>query len=355
MKVVPVRPDLGKVSSDLAAGPVEDRQDVRRLGRLLEDTEGTAEQEADEVALLAVRRHNPVGQEEVERPGVVDQERGLPGRERASELFVLRSEDCFVGGLGPAARPHEPFEAVTGVDHAQRHRLQPVALADVHHEDERRELEASDAHAERGADVPAALPLLLLVGDRFRVRSELARQELVAEFGAPLLEVDLVVGPVEGVVRHHLEQRKVAAAPADLFEVDEPQHRLADGERVRGRGNRTVGDPGLEVVDRRLGEEDVVAPARDRRIASDPRVAVPFEEREVRLAHRAQVVRSGEDRVADEPVVPARRLLTAVEITERPEGVAADDAGAPVETALVEELEVVLRRIHDGAPTAADA
>ena len=151
VQVVPMRPDLGKIIGDLSAGAVEDREDVRGVGRLLEDPQGTTEQKADEVALLAVRRHNAVRQQEIEGPRVVDQQRGLAGRERAPELVVLSAEHRLVGRLGPLARPDEPLEAVARVDDAQRHRLQPLAVADVHREDERRELEAGDADAQQTA------------------------------------------------------------------------------------------------------------------------------------------------------------------------------------------------------------
>jgi hypothetical protein len=41
-------------------------------------------------------------------------------------------------------------------------------------------------------------------------------------------------------------------------------------------------------------------------------------------------------------------------VAEGPEGVAADDAGASMESFAMEEREVVLGGLHDGAPTPAD-
>ncbi len=343
--------DLGEVPRDLAAGAVEDREQLGRVRYLREDPDRPSEQQPGEVSLLAVRGNDAVREDEVQRSRVVDQDRRFAGRERSTELVVLRAKDRLVGRPRTLARPDEPFEPVAGVDHRERHRLQRLPVANVLHEHERRQLEARGSHAQGRPEVPAAFPDLLLVGDRLRVGAQLLREELVAELDRPLLEVDLVVRPVERVVGHHLEEGHVAPAPPDLLEVDEPEDRLRDRQRVRGRRDRPARHPRLEVVDRGLREEDVVPPPGDGRVPADPRVAPTLEEAQERLAHGAQLVRPREQRFADESVLAARGLLAPVVVAQRPERLAAAAAGASVEPLAVEEREVVLGEVHGRSRT----
>ena len=88
--VVAVLPHFGEIARDLPARPVEHRDELGRVRDLREDSERSSDQQAGKVSLLAVGRDDPVGEEEVQGPRMVDEDRGLPRGERPSQLLVLR-------------------------------------------------------------------------------------------------------------------------------------------------------------------------------------------------------------------------------------------------------------------------
>jgi hypothetical protein len=197
-----------------------------------------------------------------------------------------------------------------------------------------------------GPRLPPPFPLFLLVRDPFRVRAERAGQKLVAELDGAVLEVDSVVGPVEGVVGQHLEEREMTGTAADLGDVGEPKARLADDQRVRRGRQGAARDPRLEIVDARLGEEHVIPPPGDDRVSPHARVAAILEELVVEVAHLVGRIRSGERRGPEERVRGARVLLAPLVVPEGPERRAAARARLPSEPRGMEELEVVLGSVH---------
>ncbi len=246
--------------------------------------------------------------------------------------------DRLVDGRGALAHPGPPFQSVAGVDHSAVHL--GVAVAVLHlvvavgvpfhrHKDERRQLGTPVDHLEGRAGVAAPDP---------RILDERQLLEIDPEpFEEPLTELDTVVLPVhltlvgvvgavvgvERVVAHHLEGHRVTTGLADVVDVLHPDTRLAHRERVPRRWGGPAGDVGLEVVDRRLCQQHVLAPPVGRdRVRLDPFVVVRLEVVEKLLAHLAEAVRPVESGVVDEGV-----LLAGWFPTQLPVGVAGPEVG----------------------------
>src|SRR5437879_1773035 len=132
-----------------------------------------------------------------------------------------------------------------------------------------------------------------------------------------------MLGEVERMMRHHLEQREVLARLPDVVDVNEPDARLADREGIRGRARLPADNPRLERIHTRQDEEDVDAPARDDRIALLPRMAVLLEERKEVFAHRAVAEFLLERRIADDVIFLTTCFPTSLVMLEGPEGLPA--------------------------------
>ena len=211
----------------------------------------------------------------------------------------------------------------------------------VLHEHEGRRLGPAEDDLEAGPAVPAAFPPGLLVPHERGIDAEPLRQEELAQLDRVILPIDRMIGEVERVMRHHLEQGEVLARLPDVVDVDEPDARLADREGIR-RGARLPADhPRLERIHTRLDEEDVVPPPRDDWIALHPRMAILLEEGKEIFAHGAVREFLLERRVADEVVLLARRLAARLMLPERPECLATFRTRLPRETLLPEKLDFV--------------
>jgi hypothetical protein len=223
------------------------------------------------------------------------------------------------------------------------------------HEHERGEFGALVDDLQGGPGVAAADPGVLDVGDVLAVGPQRG-EEVVAVLHGLVLPVDLalvgvllgvldIVAGVERVMGHHLEGHRVPAGGPHVVDVLHPDARLADGEGVGRRRRRARCDQRLEVIDRGLGQEDVVAPAvRGDRIRVDALVAVVFEKREERLAHLFERELVVEPRVVDEAVLLAGRFAAGVALpVPRPEVRPTGVTLHSMESFRLEVLEPVLR------------
>src|SRR3989441_1737788 len=204
--------------------------------------------------------------------------------------------------------------------------------------------------SKHGPLLPPPLPPRLLVAGERRVDPEPLGQEEMADLDRPVFEVDELLGEVERVVGHHLEHREVLAGLPDVVDVQESHARLAERQWIRGRARLAADDPRLERIHAGLDEEDVIAPARDDRVALHARVAVLLEEREEVLAHRAVCKLLLERRRADEVVFLARRLPACVVDAERPEGRVAFRTRLAGEALLPKKLDLVFTLGHFRPP-----
>ncbi len=169
----------------------------------------------------------------------------------------------------------------------------------------------------------------------------------MAQLDGPVLEVDLLSGLVEGMVCHHLEEGEMATGLAHIVDVIEPDAGLGDAEGIGRRVDDPVQHPGLEVVDRSLGEENVVAPTRHDRVSLDTAMAVLLKEGEICLSGSVQVQRYVGRRVPDEGVLHARRLPACGPVAQGPEVALALGALLAHEPIVKEELKLEVGLRHD--------
>ncbi len=149
------------------------------------------------------------------------------------------------------------------------------------------------------------------------------------------------------MVRHHLEEGEMATGLAHVVYVIEPDTGLGDGEGIGGRVDHAVQHPGLEVVDRGLGEENVIAPARHDRVSLDPAMAVLLEEGEICLSGGVQVQRDVGRRVPDEGVLHAWRFPAGGPVAQGPEVPLALGTLLAHEPIVEEELKLEVGLRHD--------
>src|SRR2546430_17070511 len=79
--------------------------------------------------------------------------------------------------------------------------------------------------------------------------------------------VNLLGWIVESVSSSHFEDSHVSSTRwSDEFDIGIPDTWLADHERIRRRGHRSLSDIGLKVVDRSADEVDMVSPSSHYRV-----------------------------------------------------------------------------------------
>src|SRR6266849_6468217 len=369
--------------------------------QVLQRPESPPDQEAREIALPAVRRYDAVAEEEDQRSRVVaDRVQRLEGRDLRNEFvdrdpdarrrllanladvrqgldlehagdFRVLPEDAVVDALGSGRalqvrqrltehgfvrgcrrlrEPRQSLEAISRVHDLGPHRDAVAVDLPVHHEHQGRRFGAAEDDLEAWAAVAASLPPRLLVADERRVDAEPLGQEEMADLDRPVLEVDEFLGEVERMMGHHLEHREVLAGLPDVVDVQESHARLAERQRVRGRARLAADDPRLERIHAGLDEEDVIAPARDDRVALHARVAVLLEERQEVLAHRAVGELLLEGRRADEVVLLAGRFPARFVDAERPERRVALRTRLAGEHLLPKQLDLVFTLGHFRPP-----
>ncbi len=270
--------------------------------------------------------------------------------------------DCLVDGGRPLTHPRPAFKPVAGIDDVGVHvgvgvpvfhLVVAVGVLLHTHEDERGELRALVDDLDGGAGVAAADPRVLDVGNLVEISAE-GFEEAVAELDRLVLPVLLVLvgilllgvlAGVERVVGHHLEGHRVPTRLADVVDILHPDTGLADTQRVRRRRRLAAGDQRLEVVDRRLCQQHVVAPAvGGDGVGLDPLVVVVLEVGKKGLAHLFERVLLVEALVVDEPVVLTRRLATQLAVAvARPEERTTGGTLLAVEALRFEVVESILR------------
>src|SRR6267378_5498647 len=113
---------------------------------------------------------------------------------------------------------------------------------------------------------------MFFVGDGLRGDTYHVRQELVMIPDSIIFPIDLFVWIIERVRSSHFKYRHVSARGANLFDVCEPDAGLTYDQRVRRRRHRPFSYVGLEIVDRRPYEVNIITPTCYDRIGLDPGV-----------------------------------------------------------------------------------
>src|SRR5947209_20239806 len=116
---------------------------------------------------------------------------------------------------------------------------------------------------------------MLLVGNRFGGDAKDFCQQLMMVADALVLPVNLLGWIVEGVCSSHFENSHVSSTRwSDEFDVGVPDAGLADHERIRRRGHRSLSDVRLKVVDRSADKVDIVSPSSHYRVGRNAGVAI---------------------------------------------------------------------------------
>src|SRR3989441_7227739 len=116
---------------------------------------------------------------------------------------------------------------------------------------------------------------MLLVGNRFGRDAKDLCQQLMMVADALVHPVNLLGWIVESVSSSHFEDSHVSSTCwSDEFDIGIPDAGLADHERIRRRGHRSLSDVRLKVVDRSADKVDIVSPSSHYRVRRDARMAI---------------------------------------------------------------------------------
>src|SRR3989475_9460934 len=116
---------------------------------------------------------------------------------------------------------------------------------------------------------------MLLVGNRFGGDAKDFCQQLMMVADALVHPVNLLGRIVESVSSSHFEDSHVSSTCwSDKFDIGIPDAGLADHERIRRRGHRSLGDVRLKVVDRSADKVDIVSPSSHYRVRRDARMGI---------------------------------------------------------------------------------
>src|SRR2546427_869117 len=108
---------------------------------------------------------------------------------------------------------------------------------------------------------------MLLVGNRFGRDAKDLCEELMMVADALVHPVNLLGWIVEGVCASHFENSHVSSTRwSDEFDVGISDAGLADHERIRRRGHRSLSDVRLKVVDRSADKVDIISPSSHYRV-----------------------------------------------------------------------------------------
>jgi len=123
--------------------------------------------------------------------------------------------------------------------------------------------------------------------------------------------VNLLGWIVESVSSSHFEDSHVSSTRwSDEFDIGIPDTWLADHERIRRRGHRSLSDIGLKVVDRSADEVDIVSPSSHYRVRRDASMAILREIVHELNPHLWHSVSSCRRRISDESVRRTGSLST---------------------------------------------
>src|SRR5256885_16956211 len=116
---------------------------------------------------------------------------------------------------------------------------------------------------------------MLFVGNRFGGDAKDFCQQLMMVADALVHPVNLLGWIVESVSSSHFEDSHVSSTCwSDKFDIGIPDAGLADHERIRRRGHRSLGDVRLKVVDRSADKVDIVSPSSHYRVRRGEGMAI---------------------------------------------------------------------------------
>src|SRR2546427_1521953 len=152
---------------------------------------------------------------------------------------------------------------------------------------------------------------MLLVGNRFGRDAKDLCEELMMVADALVHPVNLLGWIVEGVCASHFENSHVSSTRwSDEFDVGISDAGLADHERIRRRGHRSLSDVRLKVVDRSADKVDIVSPSSHYRVRRDASMAILRAKVHELNPHLWHGVSSCRRRISDESVRRTGRLST---------------------------------------------
>src|SRR5205807_2069589 len=171
--------------------------------------------------------------------------------------------------------------------------------------------QASSDRLQIRSGVSASRPEMLLVGNRFGGDAKDFCQQLMMVADALVHPVNLLGRIVESVSSSHFENSHVSSTCwSDEFDIGIPNTGLADHERIRRRGHRSLSDVGLKVVDRSADKVDIVSPSSNYRVRRDASMAILREIVHELNPHLWHSVSSCRRRISDESVRRTGRLST---------------------------------------------
>src|SRR2546428_10404728 len=140
-------------------------------------------------------------------------------------------------------------------------------------------------------------------GKRFGRDTKDFCQQLMMVADALVHPVNLLGWIVESVSSSHFEDSHVPSTCwSDEFDIGIPDAGLADHERIRRRGHRSLSDVRLKVVDRSADKVDIVSPSRHNWVGRDAGMAIVREVIHELNPHLWHGVSSCRRRISDESV-----------------------------------------------------
>src|SRR5438128_3619715 len=116
---------------------------------------------------------------------------------------------------------------------------------------------------------------MLFVGNRFGRDAKDFCEQLMMVADALVHPVNLVDWIVVSVSYSHFESSHVSSTCwSDKFDIGIPDTWLADHERIRRRGHRSLSDVRLKVVDRSADKVDIVSPSSHYRVRRDASMSI---------------------------------------------------------------------------------
>src|SRR2546425_590894 len=238
---------------------------------------------------------------------------GLVNADFTQVHYVLESwaVDGVESARRPLGEPRPSLYAVSSVYSPDWQLDELVSLDPVLHEDQGPNLQASSDRLEIRSSVSASRPEMLLVGNRFGGDAKDFCQQLMMVPDALVHPVNLLGWIVESVSSSHFEDSHVSSTCwSDEFDIGIPDTWLADHERIRRRGHRSLSDVWLKVVDRSADKVDIVSPSCHYRIWRDASMAILRKIVHELNPHLWHGVSSFRRRISDESVRRTGRLST---------------------------------------------
>src|SRR3989449_11737686 len=202
---------------------------------------------------------------------------GLVNADLTQVHYVLESwaVDGVESARGPLREPRPSLYPVSSVYSPDWLLDELVSLDPVLHEDQGPNLQASSDCLQVRSGVSASRPEMLFVGNRFGGDAKDFCEQLMMVADALVHPVNLLGWIVESVSSSHFEDSHVSSTCwSDEFDIGIPDAGLADHERIRRRGHRSLSDVRLKVVDRSADKVDIVSPSSHYWVRRDGRMAI---------------------------------------------------------------------------------